>query len=59
LLAKAAGWHVSAVSPLAWMVRDLALPIVWLKGWIGDGFTWRGNDMTVAEPSVASPQGPA
>ena len=59
LLAKAAGWHVSAVSPVAWMVRDLALPVVWLKGWIGDGFTWRGNDMTVAEPGIASPQGPA
>ena len=53
LLAKAAGWHVSAVSPLAWLVRDLALPVVWLKGWTGDGFTWRGNDMTVAEANVA------
>lgn len=59
LLARAAGWHVSAVSPVAWVVRDLALPVVWLKGWIGDGFTWRGNDMTVAEPGIASPQGPA
>lgn len=52
-LARAAGWHLSPVSPLAWLVRDLALPVVWLKGWIGDGFTWRGNAMTVAEPSVA------
>jgi ceramide glucosyltransferase len=59
MLAKAAGWHVSAVSPFAWMVRDVMLPVIWLKGWIGDAFTWRGNDMTVAEPSVASPQGPA
>jgi ceramide glucosyltransferase len=52
-LARAAGWHLSLVSPAAWVVRDLALPVVWLKGWIGDGFTWRGNDMTVAE---ATPQ---
>jgi len=59
MLAKAAGWHMSLVSPLAWLVRDLALPVVWLKGWIGDGFTWRGNDMTVAEPEVASQQGQA
>lgn len=59
MLAKAAGWHLSPVSPLAWVVRDLALPVVWLKGWIGDGFTWRGNDMTVAEPDVASQQGQA
>lgn len=59
VLSKAAGWHVSAVSPLAWVMRDVMLPVIWLKGWIGDAFTWRGNDMTVAEPSVASPQGPA
>jgi len=59
VLSKAVGWHVSAVSPLAWMMRDVMLPMIWLKGWIGDAFTWRGNDMTVAEPSVASPQGPA
>jgi ceramide glucosyltransferase len=30
-------------------VRDVALPAIWLKGWTGDGFNWRGNDMTVAE----------
>jgi ceramide glucosyltransferase len=58
-LAKAAGWHVSYASPLAWLVRDLALPVVWLKGWIGDAFTWRGNDMTVAEPTVVAEQGQA
>ena len=57
VLARAAGWHLSLVSPAAWVVRDLALPVIWLKGWIGDGFTWRGNDMTVAEASAASQQG--
>jgi len=55
-LAMKTGWHMNPVSPLAWLVRDLALPVVWLKGWTGDGFTWRGNDMTVAEPSVAAEQ---
>ncbi|WP_072391091.1 ceramide glucosyltransferase [Hyphomicrobium sp. CS1GBMeth3] len=59
LLAKAAGWHLSLASPLAWLVRDVALPVVWLKGWIGDGFNWRGNDMTVAEPAAAAEQGQA
>lgn len=58
-LAKAARWHLSLVSPAAWLVRDLMLPVVWLKGWIGDGFTWRGNDMTVAEPGVAAEHGQA
>lgn len=51
VLAKAAGWHLTRLSPLAWIARDIALPFVWLKGWTGDGFTWRGNDMTVAEPA--------
>jgi ceramide glucosyltransferase len=51
VLAKAAGWHATLVSPLAWIARDVALPFVWLKGWTGDGFNWRGNDMTVAEPA--------
>ncbi len=56
LLARRAGWHCSLISPVAWLVRDLALPFVWLKGWTGDGFTWRGNDMTVAEPSAVTAQ---
>lgn len=51
VLAKAAGWHMTMISPLAWVARDVALPLVWLKGWTGDGFTWRGNDMSVAEPA--------
>jgi ceramide glucosyltransferase len=59
LLARGAGWHLSWISPVAWLVRDLALPVVWLKGWTGDGFTWRGNDMTVAEPGAATGQGRA
>ncbi len=47
-LAKAAGWHVSAARRSAWVrarpgaAGDLA------QGLDGDGFTWRGNDMTVA-----------
>lgn len=50
-LARAAGWHMGLLSPAAWLVRDLMLPMVWLQGWIGDGFTWRGTDMSVAEPA--------
>lgn len=59
VLAKSAGWHLTALSPLAWLTRDVALPVVWLKGWIGDGFVWRGNDMSVAEAAPASQRGPA
>lgn len=49
-LARCAGWHMTLWSPLAWLVRDLALPVIWLQGLAGSSFTWRGNEMTVAQP---------
>ncbi len=48
-LAQAAGWHVSALSPLAAAVRDLALPCLWLDGLVGTDFVWRGNAMSIAD----------
>jgi ceramide glucosyltransferase len=47
LLARAAGWHLSLRSPLVWMLRDLLLPVLWLEGWLGSSFVWRGNHMRV------------
>lgn len=47
-LARSAGWHMSLRSPAAWLARDLALPVLWVQGFLGNRFTWRGNDMTVA-----------
>jgi ceramide glucosyltransferase len=44
LLASAAGWHLSWRSPLAALVRDLLLPVVWIEGW-RNGFVWRGTPM--------------
>ncbi len=49
VLASVAGWHLRLTSPLAWMARDLLLPVLWLEGWSGDTFVWRGNDMSVAK----------
>ena len=45
VLTRAAGWQLSAVSPLAWVLRDLMLPVLWMSAWLGDGFSWRGNEM--------------
>ena len=53
LLARAAGWHLSALSPLAWVARDLMLPVLWVQAWLGNSFSWRGNDMHLAD-AVAS-----
>jgi ceramide glucosyltransferase len=43
-LACAARWHLSALSPFAWMLRDLLLPLLWINGWRTQ-FVWRGNRM--------------
>jgi ceramide glucosyltransferase len=48
LNARLAGWHLSALSPLAWIVRDALLPLVWVRAWVGKSFSWRGNDMSLA-----------
>jgi ceramide glucosyltransferase len=52
-LARLAGWHVGPWSPLAWLVRDLMLPVLWAQAWLGNTFSWRGNDMSLAD-AVAS-----
>lgn len=49
VLAHAAGWHVGRWSPLAWMMRDLMLPALWVQAWLGKSFSWRGNDMSLAD----------
>jgi ceramide glucosyltransferase len=49
LLSWQAGWHLSMRTLPAWIVRDLLLPAVWLSGWFGRGFVWRGNPMRIAE----------
>lgn len=45
VLARSAGWHLTPLSPLAWMVRDVMLPVLWVQAWLGNSFNWRGNDM--------------
>jgi ceramide glucosyltransferase len=52
-LARIAGWHLSWRSPCAWLLRDLLLPVLWLEGWLGSSFVWRGNHMRV-EPAARS-----
>ncbi|HVY58718.1 MAG TPA: ceramide glucosyltransferase [Xanthobacteraceae bacterium] len=49
ILIRAAGWHRSALAPLHGLLRDLMLPVLWISGWIGTEFTWRGNEMSIAE----------
>ena len=56
-LAVVAGWPLDRWTPLAWITRDLLLPWLWVKGWTGDNFEWRGNAMTVGEDNLATGEG--
>ena len=47
LLAAAAGWPVSALSPLCGLTRDVLLPALFISALHGNDFTWRGNEMQV------------
>ena len=46
LLALRAGWHLTLLSPMAWVTRDLMLPVLWAQGWLIDSFSWRGNEVS-------------
>jgi ceramide glucosyltransferase len=54
LLAHTAGWHLSYRSPLVWVLRDALLPVLWLAGWRGKDFVWRGTVMRVAHRSSSA-----
>ena len=48
-LAVGAGWRLTLISPLAWLVRDLMLPLMFVSAWLANDFVWRGNEMNVSE----------
>ena len=53
-LAATAGWPLSWRAPLLWLLRDLLLPALWVQSWLGNGLSWRGNAMSVADDSIAT-----
>lgn len=54
-LARSARWHLTKWSPLAWLLRDLSLPVLWIAAWAGNDFHWRGNAMSVGSARGAGP----
>lgn len=46
-LAWAKGWYLSPRTIPAMMVRDVMLPAIWARGWLGGAVDWRGNAMTI------------
>jgi ceramide glucosyltransferase len=47
-LAAYAGWHRSWRMPLALLLRDMLLPLLWIGALIGSDFVWRGKAMSAA-----------
>jgi len=37
------------------VLRDALLPVLWVEGWAGNTFVWRGNDMSVAKADTDNP----
>lgn len=58
-LAVSAGWHLGWRSPLAWMVRDALIPVLWLQGLFGRGYEWRGNRVVTETEGPAMQPSPA
>ncbi len=52
VLALRLGWHWNWRSPLLCLLRDSVLPLLWLEGWRGRSFQWRGNAMVAAPGSA-------
>jgi ceramide glucosyltransferase len=54
-LARRMGWQASVLEPVAMLTRDFILPLVWIAGWIGNGFEWQGHRMSIdAELATAT-----
>ncbi len=54
-LARAAGWPLSWAYPLHGIVRDLTLPALWVTGWLGFDFVWRGNAVSSVTAGESPP----
>ncbi len=48
------GWHLSCKSPLAWLLRELLLPIVWVRGWLHTSCQWGGRTVSLDGPLAGS-----
>lgn len=49
VLAARGGWPRQVEDLAAWMVRDALNPVLWVLGWWGQSFEWRGNAMSSSE----------
>jgi len=53
VLAAGVGWHLSWRSPVLWVAREAALPMLWVQAWLGNSLVWRGNEITARRGATA------
>ena len=49
VLAVRGGWPRQVEDIAAWMIRDALNPALWVLGWRGNSFEWRGNAMDATQ----------
>ena len=49
VLTRAAGWPSSWRMPLALLVRDAIMPVIWFLAWFGDQSEWRGHAVSFSK----------
>jgi ceramide glucosyltransferase len=59
LLASAKGWYLSPRIVTAMIVRDLMLPAIWARGWLGGAVDWRGSAMTIGTKAAELEETPS
>ena len=57
LLAKTLKWHVSWVTPIVFILRDVMLPVLYIDAWCTNHFVWRGHEMTVRGKETSTERG--
>lgn len=59
MLASAKGWYLSPRIVTAMIARDLILPAIWMRGWLGGAVDWRGNAMTIGTQAAELEETPS
>ncbi|MGX5830485.1 ceramide glucosyltransferase [Mesorhizobium sp. 43Arga] len=58
-LAWSKGWPLSPRMVAAMIARDLMLPAMWARGWLGGAVDWRGNAMTIGTKAAELEETPS
>ncbi len=53
MMARCAGWHFSWRMPLAMLIRDLLLPVMWVDAWLNSEVVWRGSTVSKSRARTA------